>query len=135
MTRECTPIPKKAKRVKAQSSTPLRNKATKLWGQYVHQRDRVCQVCGRADGKLDAHHVMVRQFSATRCDPDNGVLVCFRCHQLLHSDPLRAVEFYTQRYGQRGYEALRLKAYSGVSGKYGVDYWRARITELEGLLR
>lgn len=132
---DVSPIPKrKTTRRRAQSVTALRNKATRLWGEYVHLRDKRCQVCGRADGKLDAHHVMVRQFNATRADPENGVLVCFRDHQMLHSDPMRAVEFYTSRYGADGYEALRQKAYDGVSGKFGVDFWREQIAELEGLL-
>lgn len=131
------PVKKAAKGVRAQragTASALRRKATRLWGEFIHVRDRVCQVCGKADGKLDAHHVCVRQFNATRTYEPNGVLVCFRCHQMLHSDPMRAVEFYTARFGVDGYEALRRKAYDGVNGTYGVPFWRAEVDRLEKAL-
>jgi hypothetical protein len=132
---DVTPLPKqKASKRKPPTAAALKRKATKLWGEYVHLRDRVCQVCGKADGKLDAHHVMVRTFQATRADPANGVLVCYRDHQMLHSDPMTAVAFYTERFGAQGYFDLRNKAYSGVSQKYTASFWQAAIDELEELL-
>jgi hypothetical protein len=140
---ECEPIlkvPKKAKKrsgVKSQrggTAAAYKRRATTLWGQVVHQRDKVCQVCGKADGKLDAHHVMVREFNATRAYLPNGMLVCFKHHQKLHGDPFWAVQVYTQRFGADGYEALRRKAYDGVGAKYGVDFWRGEMAFLTRLL-
>ncbi len=128
---------KKASGVRAQKAgTPaaLKRKATRLWGEFIHERDQVCQVCGRADGKLDAHHVMVRTFQATRSYEPNGMLVCYRDHQKLHSDPFWAVQVYTDRFGVDGYEALRRKAYDGVSGKYPASFWIREIARLEWLL-
>lgn len=142
MTRDVTPrfkAPKKApargvRARKAGTPAALKRRATSLWGEFIHERDRVCQVCGKADGKLDAHHVMVRQFNATRTYEPNGVLVCFRDHQMLHSDPMRAVRFYTERFGELGYEALRRKAYEGVNGRYPASFWAGEIERLKSAL-
>jgi hypothetical protein len=130
-------VKKAAKGVRTQrAGTPaaLKRKATKLWGEFIHERDQVCQVCGRPDGKLDAHHIMVRQFNATRSWEPNGILVCFQDHQKLHSDPFWAVQFYTARFGVDGYEALRRKAYDGTGGTYGAPFWRGEVARLERAL-
>jgi hypothetical protein len=140
--RQCEPnfkAPKAVKRpgVRAQRAgqpAALKRRATALWGEFIHRRDVVCQVCGKASGKLDAHHVMVRQFNATRTYEANGVLACFQDHQKLHSDPHFAVCFYTERFGELGYEALRRKAYDGVAGKYPASFWKAEIERLERAL-
>jgi hypothetical protein len=136
---DVTPLPKqKASKRKPPTAAALKKKATRLWGEYVHLRDRVCQVCGKADGKLDAHHILPREFSATRADPDNGVLLCFQHHngarESVHGDPFWAVEFYTRHLGADAYNTLRNRAYDGVKGTYGVAFWRDACAELEELL-
>jgi hypothetical protein len=122
----------KARKTKAAA---LERKATKLWGEYIHARDRVCQVCGKADGKLEAHHMMTRGHKATRADPVNGVLLCYWHHKgrgSVHDDPKFAVDFYSIRLGVDGYEALRAKAKAGVSATE--EFWQGEIERLEGLL-
>jgi hypothetical protein len=124
------------KRKSGTSVAKEKAKATKLWGQYIHARDEVCQVCGGGDGKLDAHHIIVREFNATRTDELNGMLVhAFPCHQsVLHGDPFRAVQIYTERLGVEGYKLLREKAYNGRLGKYPASYWRDETERLSKLL-
>lgn len=125
------PLPKKPKRPPA--ARVMRDRATKAWGQYIHLRDEVCRYCGRADGKLDAHHVMVREYSATRTDENNGMLLCFRCHQVMHSDPHIALSLYWSCLGVEGYEALRQKAQAGVGAKYPASFWAAELERLTAL--
>lgn len=126
MGRQVTPIAKKAK---GPTAAALRRKADKLWGQVIHARDRGCRFCGRTDGKLDAHHVMVRTFNATRCDSANGLLLCFQCHQnVAHGDPFAAVLEYERIFGADGYRSLRELAYAGC--KANVGFWRERVDAL-----
>jgi hypothetical protein len=124
------------KRPKAKTAAQLRKEATALWGRYIHERDVFCQFCGRTDSKLDAHHLIRREFNATRTDENNGVLICaFPCHQtVMHGDPFAAVQFYTRRLGVEGYAALRQKAYDGINGKYPVQFWRDECERLRKLL-
>src|SRR5688572_1865550 len=100
------PIRKKAK---AKSSGALRNQATDAWSKYIHARDKFCQVCGKTDGVLHAHHILVRSFNATRTDETNGVLCCFRCHRYFFhgTDPHKVVCWYSQHLTIDGYRRLR----------------------------
>lgn len=122
------------KKKRGTSAAKEKAKATKLWGEYIHKRDVVCRFCGRADGKLDAHHVLIRTFSSTRTDENNGVLLCYRDHQLMHSDSLEAVRFYVREFGGDDYLALRQKAYDGVGGKYPASFWVDEQRRLQKLL-
>ena len=144
MTREVTPLPKTVRAVKprkgvkkkrATTAAELKRAADKAWGTYIHQRDQACRICGKADGKLDAHHIMPRTFAATRADPTCGIIVCFRCHRYVcHGpDPFAAVLEYERILGHDGYRALREKAYSGV--KANKDFWADRVLELAALLK
>ena len=125
-----TPLKKK----RGTSTAKLKRDALKAWGAYIHARDQVCQYCGKADGKLDAHHIMIRSFAATATDERNGVLLDFQHHALMHSDPMAAVVFYTQLLGQQGYEALREKAYEGRNQTMRAAFWRDEAERLSGLL-
>jgi len=137
--RDVTPIGKPAKKARkaskrATTSDPKfwRKRADALWGKLVHERDRVCQVCGRATGKLDAHHILPRTFVATRWEPDNGVLVCWQHHAALHAraggDSFSAVLVYEGLRGAR-YQELRTQAYAGA--KFGIQDLRDICADLE----
>lgn len=59
-----------------------------MWSKCIHARDKVCLVCGRDHGKLDAHHGITARGNG--CGPhwfelDNGFLLCFVCHQGAHA--------------------------------------------------
>lgn len=124
--------PLKAKR--GTSTAAKKRRAVQLWGEYVHARDIYCQRCGKGDGKLDAHHVMIRSFAATVADEYNGILLCFKCHGVMHSDPHEAVVFYTMRYGVQGYAALRQRAYDGQGKTLRAAHWEGEIARLRGRL-
>lgn len=116
------------------STAAKKRKAIQLWGQYVHQRDGCCMRCYRETGKLDAHHIMIRNFAFTAADEGNGVLLCFKCHGLMHSEPMEAVAFYTKLLGLDGYEALRQRAYDGQGKTLRAAHWEEAIDRLQSLL-
>lgn len=134
LPKQVTPIPKK-RTAKRGGATAWKKKATKKWGEYVHARDRVCQVCGRGDVKLDAHHIMPRTYPATRALAANGLLLCVQHHtgrDGVHSDPQMALELYHRVLGVDGYERLRAMALAGA--KTSVDFWKEQHDVLTKLL-
>ncbi len=133
MPRQVTPRFKAPKVAKKRKPKSAKARADELWGAVIHLRDDRCRFCGKRDGKLDAHHVMIRSFLATRTDTNNGLLLCWpRCHQdIAHGDPTAAVNHYSRIYGLDGYNALRAKAYDGRGKKYPESFWRAEVERLE----
>lgn len=129
-----TSLPKGKTRSKKPSAAKEKKKADLAWAQYVKARDGRCRVCGRTDGVLHAHHIVLRRYNATRTDETCGLTACFQCHQdVLHGDPIRAVFIYETVLTADGYEALRRKAYDGVGAKYTAQFWvdeRARLRKL-----
>lgn len=136
--RDVTPLPKQGPKVKVKKPTAKprshwAKRADRLWGELIHLRDKRCQFCGKGDGKLDAHHICVRTFKATRWEPDNGILVCFRCHQdVAHGDPFTAVLHYERLRGDR-YRELRELAYAGA--KHTVQDLRDICARLEAAIK
>ena len=56
--------------------------ADKLWALAVKDDwAHKCAVCGRADKQLHAHHLIPRQWYATRYELMNGICLCASCHQ------------------------------------------------------
>ena len=75
-------MPKRRKRTnsKVPAKGRLRDMADRLWSRAV--RDdwaNRCAVCGK--GKVEAHHLVPRQFEATRYNLLNGVALCASCHK------------------------------------------------------
>ena len=66
------------------------------WRLKVLDRDKCCQVCGKLDGVLNAHHLLPKQFKEFRYDFDNGMILCFQHHKVgkysAHQNP---IWFYT----------------------------------------
>ncbi len=116
------------------SATAAKNRATETWSRYIHARDKWCQLCGKPDGVLNAHHILPKKhFTAVRTDEANGVLLCYRCHDRMHNgDSMEAVRFYTRLLGLNLYKALQTKALAGQGQKYPADFWiaeRARLSQ------
>jgi hypothetical protein len=133
--RTVMPARKKPLAAKRGTSTAAKKrKAVQLWGEYIHARDVFCQRCGKTEGRMNAHHVMVRRFAATFADPVNGILLCKTCHDLMHDDPHEALIFYSRRFGVEGYQQLREKAYGGAGQVMRAAFWDDAINELTGLL-
>lgn len=42
----------------------------------------VCQACGR-DETLEVHHILPLSWGGKRCDPENLITLCDRCHLLV----------------------------------------------------
>lgn len=136
---DVTPIPKlgpKKKPAKKRKPKSPMARADELWGAIIHLRFDRCCFCGKPAhaGKMDAHHVCVRSFKATRTDENNGLLLCWpKCHQdVAHGDPFAAVVHYTRIFGVDGYKALRDKAQAGV--KANAAFWHSEVARLERVL-
>lgn len=64
------------------SRKALRAKRDKEWREAVMARDKCCRICKRAEGKLDAHHLIPKPFKEFRWDLDNGIILCFQHHKV-----------------------------------------------------
>ncbi len=71
--------------------TPLKKKLYKwkvkqdpvmvLWSKCVRMRDdNKCQLCGTNKGMMHAHHFIGRRKAQTKYLIENGVCLCFTCH-------------------------------------------------------
>ena len=64
----------------------------KKWSQKVRERDKVCQVCFNSNKKLNAHHIIPKNFQEYRHSLDNGITLCVHCHNFgkfsAHKNPL-----------------------------------------------
>ena len=67
----------------------------KIWSDAVKSRDnQFCQVCNRAIElvRLNAHHLIPREFIQWRWSVDNGMTLCVHCHTLgkcsAHKNPI-----------------------------------------------
>lgn len=56
-------------------------KEDKEWSLAIKERDKVCQICSKSDGILNAHHIIPKQFREFRFNLDNGILLCFQHHR------------------------------------------------------
>jgi len=56
------------------------------WKQVVHERDKVCQICGTQGSKnnpLTVHHIKPKCQGGPNT-PENGILYCKNCHHDYH---------------------------------------------------
>jgi len=58
----------------------------KKWRLDVFRKDSFkCQACGTVGAGLNAHHIKpFAKYKALRCDLDNGITLCEKCHKELH---------------------------------------------------
>ena len=53
----------------------------KLWSQGIRTRDgNKCQLCGTTKGVMHAHHFIGRRKAQTKYLTENGICLCFVCH-------------------------------------------------------
>ena len=58
-------------------------KKDKAWrDEVLALGDNKCARCGKADGRLNAHHLIPKEFSEYRWDKDNGMVLCVHHHTL-----------------------------------------------------
>ena len=62
------------------------------WSRRVRERDKCYQICGAKEKRLNAHHLVPRQFLEFRHELDNGIALCVHCHNFgkfsAHKNPL-----------------------------------------------
>ncbi len=68
-----------AKRKANPNSTYWKDKADTAWADEVKKVD-FCEICGRTERQLNAHHIINRIRLRLRHDLSNGVCLCVRCH-------------------------------------------------------
>lgn len=58
----------------------INSKEHKDWSLAVRTRDGHCLVCKRTDVRLNAHHLIPKNFKQYRSTLDNGFTLCYGCH-------------------------------------------------------
>ena len=62
------------------------------WSARIRERDGQCAICGAKDKRLNAHHLVPRQFEKYRLDMDNGITLCVTHHTFgkwsAHKNPI-----------------------------------------------
>ena len=65
------------------SGIPKPNPKDKAWREEVLALgDNKCARCGKADGWLNAHHLIPKEFTDYRWDTGNGMVLCVHHHTL-----------------------------------------------------
>jgi len=120
------------------NKTRAKHNLLALWGQIIRARDKKCQWCGKADGKLDGHHII----SKGRCsysgmfDLDNGVCLCFRCHRvLMESHPVEYGDWIRLWLRNKGldYDELKQK-YEGAKTYFNKETYEIKKQILQDIL-
>lgn len=73
----------------------------------LERDDYTCQVCGKRGSNLAVHHLNGYSWDVeNRCNPDNGVTLCVKCHKGFH-----------HRYGMRDATKEEFIEYANQSGR------------------
>jgi len=84
-----------------------RDKQLIEWAMAVKERDKCCQVCGTDKKRLNAHHIIPKNFLKYKYDLSNGMTLCVHCHQFgkfsAHKNPIWFANWMREN---RGYEFL-----------------------------
>lgn len=75
-------LPKKKKRVKNERRA-LSNKLDRLVSMICRKKGE-CEICGRDQGVLNAHHFISRKYHGVRWYLPNLVCLCVHCHTFSH---------------------------------------------------
>jgi predicted restriction endonuclease len=108
-------IKKKAKRAR-RDCAPTTKHLDKLWADVVKLRClHSCEmhgVAGRMCGNImHAHHIFVRQHTATRWDLDNGMCLCAGHHLWTHDNPCDSTDEIKELIGLERYELIKERHY------------------------
>ena len=101
-----TPIKKKPYRWKVKQDPIMI-----LWSKCVRTRDGFkCQLDGTTDGVMHAHHFIGRRKAQTKYLLENGICLCFVCHNEVHDDSDTNGDLFTKAVGSERKEELRVLA-------------------------
>lgn len=72
--------------ISGQRQKLMSTKVYKTWRTEIYERDNyTCQKCKQVGYKLRAHHIeSYAEHENKRCDVDNGVTLCDKCHLKFH---------------------------------------------------
>ena len=93
----------------------------RLFSVWIRRRDRVCQRCGRAGGRLEAAHMFGRGKHSVRYAPENCYALCggpnpAACHRLFDTHETEKHEWLRMRLGEERYVALAVRARTPLVG-------------------
>ena len=131
-----------AKRKPKSKRKKLEDKLDKAWSLAVRMKGH-CEMCKkthREDGKpltLNAHHIMGRRHRATRWDLENGLCLCWYCHNnKAHSGDFDRQDSYRNWLLEtKGREELdRLLCLANEVRKWAIDEMEVHLDYLEDLI-
>lgn len=82
------------------------------WSKLIKERDKVCQFAGCNSRVGEAHHwINTRRYKNTRYLLENGIMLCFKHHRLVHDKGIRPPSRYFKKFitQKRVDEIRRLK--------------------------
>ena len=90
----------------------------RVFAQYIRLRDQSCRVCGRADRRLEAAHIISRKIRAVRYDPENVYLMCGGpsptvCHRYMDTHETEKQAWWCAQIGEARAALVRFRATTG----------------------
>ena len=86
------------------------SKIMEAWTEAVKVRaDYRCEYCGRSKPYvLNAHHIFGRRHSTVKYDLDNGICLCYNCHNEAHNNP-EFIKWIVNYIGKDRYDRIKAK--------------------------
>lgn len=105
----------------------------RLWSKIVRRKAGDVCVIDLKGGKIDAHHVISRQFWATRWDTRNGISLCVHHHIWdykfsAHRTPEKFKKWYITTYGETKYLFLKRQSQQQITRSLAfVKFWNDKL--------
>ena len=90
----------------------------RIWSLCVRARDLTCRNCN-SSGSLQAHHIVQRNYKASRYLLDNGICLCAGCHWPEKLDPEKFRGVVISIIGEAKY--LYMQETYRINYKYTID--------------
>lgn len=88
----------------------INSKEHKEWSRKVRERDGCCMICKTTTKRLNAHHLIPKNFLNYRSDVTNGFTLCYGCHTggrfSAHKNPIWFVKWLSKNYPEVYWLAL-----------------------------
>jgi len=107
-----------------------KKRADTYFSKIIRARDQHCQACS-SEENLQCAHIFSRRFSNTRCDMENAVCLCAKCHHYFTDKPTEWGRWVLGYMGEDHYEALLARSMV-VSPRFD---WEAKADELREIWR
>jgi 5-methylcytosine-specific restriction endonuclease McrA len=114
-----TPDPKPKRKYKKKTERQkLDADCLELWSKCVRMTDKTCRNCN-SDFNLNAHHIVQRNYKASRYLLSNGLTLCAGCHFSEHVDPEKFRSMVIGIIGEQKY--LSMQETYRIQYKYTLD--------------